>query len=274
MLKFLVATLVLAASVTASAPTKNIVQLAESVPDLSTLVAALTAGKLVSVLEAKGPFTVFAPTNEAFAKLPADTRKFLLDPANNATLQAVLKYHVIAGAAVYSKDLKAKQDVKTVEGHTVKITKDAAGVYVNKFSHVTAADNAATNGVVHIIDTVLISVALPNITHYGNPYTRACLPDEVDLTSKDPPQAFCCPVVSDTQLCPADVPPGVTATPILAFAGPNINYCALSCGNSKQCGTTPTIYCRAYSMHRSFCDYINATLSTSHTLLRGPPVLN
>jgi len=133
--------------------TKNIVQLAQSVPDLSTLVTALVAGELTTTLSGKGPFTVFAPTNEAFAKVPASTLAQLLDPKNIKELQALLEYHVIAGAAVYSKDLKSFQMVKTVEGEEVKIVK-AGRVFVNKAT-VTSADNAASNGVVHIIDGVL-----------------------------------------------------------------------------------------------------------------------
>merc|ERR1711885_11577 len=88
------------------APAKNIVQLAESVKDLSTLVTALTAGKIVTVLEGKGPFTVFAPTNEAFAKIPKAELEKLLDPKNIKELDAILEYHVVAGAAVHAKDLK------------------------------------------------------------------------------------------------------------------------------------------------------------------------
>jgi uncharacterized surface protein with fasciclin (FAS1) repeats len=144
----------------ASAPTKNIVQLAQSVPDLSTLVTALTAGELTTTLSGKGPFTVFAPTNEAFAKLPAATLAHLLDPKNIRELQAVLEYHVISGAAVFAKDLKTFQMVKTVEGDEVKIVKAGSRVIVNKAT-VTAADNAASNGVVHIIDGVLIPPTKP-----------------------------------------------------------------------------------------------------------------
>jgi uncharacterized surface protein with fasciclin (FAS1) repeats len=142
----------------APAATKNIVELAQSVNDLSTLVTAVIAANLTSALEAKGPFTVFAPTNEAFAKLPAAYLKRLLDPANVKELQAILEYHVVAGAAVYSKDLHYFNRVKTLDqGEEVYIVKEHGGaVIVNYKSHVTAADNAATNGVVHIIDEVLI----------------------------------------------------------------------------------------------------------------------
>merc|ERR1719163_710175 len=139
-----------------AAPTKNIVQLAESVKDLSTLVTALTAGKLVTALEGKGPFTVFAPTDEAFAKLPKATLNSLLEPKNIKLLDAVLEYHVVAGAAVYSKDLKASQHVKTLEGQQLLVQKSWNGVHINGKAKVTTADVGATNGVVHIIDTVLV----------------------------------------------------------------------------------------------------------------------
>merc|ERR1712032_785572 len=140
----------------AAAPTKNIVQLAESVKDLSTLVTALTDGKLVTALEGKGPFTVFAPTNEAFAKIPADELKKLLDPKNIKTLDAILEYHVVAGAAVHAKDLKPENKFKTLQGEELLVEVRDGKVYVNRESRVTAADNDATNGVVHIIDRVLI----------------------------------------------------------------------------------------------------------------------
>merc|ERR1711885_50030 len=138
------------------APTKNIVELAESVKDLSTLVTALTAGKLVTALEGKGPFTVFAPTNEAFAKIPKDELQKLLDPKNIKELDAILEYHVVAGAAVHAKDLKPRNEFKTLEGSTLYVDVKDGRVYVDREAHVTAADNDATNGVVHIIDKVLI----------------------------------------------------------------------------------------------------------------------
>merc|ERR1712028_276075 len=134
---------------------KNIVQLAQSVPDLSTLVTALVDGKLTDALSGTGPFTVFAPTNEAFAKIPAATLTRLLDPANIKKLDALLEYHVIAGAAIFAKDLKPTQEVKTLEGDKLNIVVNAGRVTVNK-NTVTAADNAASNGVVHIIDGVLL----------------------------------------------------------------------------------------------------------------------
>merc|ERR1719506_1991215 len=140
-----------------STATGNIVELAVATPDLSTLVTALKAAKLTGALSGKGPFTVFAPTNEAFAKLPSATLKRLLDPANIKELVDILTYHVIAGAAVFAKDLKPEQSVKTLEGLDVNITASSRdGVRINGNSKVTTADVAATNGVVHIIDTVLL----------------------------------------------------------------------------------------------------------------------
>merc|ERR1712032_1506424 len=149
-------------SIQSASASKSIVELAASTKDLSTLVTALTAGKLVTALEGKGPFTVFAPTNEAFAKLPKATLHSLLEPKNIKLLDAVLEYHVVAGAAVYSKDLKASQQVKTLEGQQLLVTKGWNGVHINGKAKVTTADVGATNGVVHIIDTVLIPATLAN----------------------------------------------------------------------------------------------------------------
>merc|ERR1712032_131726 len=137
-------------------PSKNIVQLAQSTPVLSTLVIAVKAGGLVGALQSKGPFTVFAPTNAAFAKVPKAELARLLEPKNVKDLVAVLTYHVVAGAAVYSKDLKPTQKVKTLQGQSLLIKASSAGVTINGIAKVTTADVGATNGVVHIIDTVLL----------------------------------------------------------------------------------------------------------------------
>jgi len=143
-------------------PVKNIVELAAATSDLSTLVTALKAGNLVAALSGKGPFTVFAPTNEAFAKLPTSTLRHLLERKNIKELDAVLEYHVISGAAVHKADLKSDQNVKTLEGEDVHVRKTALGeVFVNQ-AQVTTADVDASNGVVHIIDSVL-AVPLKNI---------------------------------------------------------------------------------------------------------------
>merc|ERR1712166_1182229 len=139
---------------------KNIVELAIATPDFSTLVTALKAGALVDTLSGKGPFTVFAPTNEAFAKLPAATLTHLLDPANVKELDALLEYHVVSGAAAFVKDLKDGETIKTVEGDDVSIRvnpygPDEPAVVINIGSTVVYADIAASNGVIHGIDTVL-----------------------------------------------------------------------------------------------------------------------
>merc|ERR1712166_885045 len=139
-------------------PTQNIVALAASIPDLSTLVTALKAGELITALSGKGPFTVFAPTNEAFAALPDGTLAHLLDPVNIKTLQSVLEYHVIPDAAMRSFDLA--NDVTTLEGKDVHITRRNGSIFIND-AKVTTADTDTTNGVVHIIDQVLIPPTTP-----------------------------------------------------------------------------------------------------------------
>merc|ERR1712195_400081 len=139
-------------------PTQNIVALAAGIPDLSTLVAALKAGELITALSGKGPFTVFAPTNEAFAALPDGTLAHLLDPVNIKQLQAVLEYHVIPDAAMRSFDLA--NDVTTLEGKDVHITRRDGSIFIND-AKVTTADTDTTNGVVHIIDQVLIPPTTP-----------------------------------------------------------------------------------------------------------------
>merc|ERR1712151_721981 len=138
------------------APSQNIVELAVSDKDLSTLVTALKAGNLVTALEGTGPFTVFAPSNEAFAKIPKAELDKLLDPKNIKELDAILEYHVVSGAAVHSKDLKPENHFKTLQGGELFVEVHDGHVIINHESRVTAADNDATNGVAHIIDTVLI----------------------------------------------------------------------------------------------------------------------
>jgi len=138
--------------------TKTIVELAVATPDLSTLVTALKAGDLVDTLSGPGPFTVFAPTNEAFAALPAGTVANLLKPENKAALVDVLTYHVVSVGAVFSKDIINGEIFPTVEGKTLTAT--LRGLFKNTVfindAKVTTADVAASNGVVHIIDKVLL----------------------------------------------------------------------------------------------------------------------
>jgi len=133
----------------------TVVDVAVSNPDFSTLVAALKAADLVDALKGPGPFTVFAPTNAAFAALPAGTVENLLKPENKAQLQAVLKYHVIP-AKIESSALAGKKltSPPTLQGGTLPID-GTKGVVVGG-ANVTAADIKASNGVVHVIDKVLL----------------------------------------------------------------------------------------------------------------------
>jgi len=119
-----------------------------------TLVAVVKAADLVDVLKGPGPFTVFAPTDEAFAKLPAGTLENLLKPENKEKLRNILTYHVVSGS-VTASDVMHLDSAKTVEGGSVRITAGPSGVMVNN-AHVTRTDIAASNGVIHVIDTVLL----------------------------------------------------------------------------------------------------------------------
>lgn len=132
----------------------DIVDIAVSTDFLSTLVAAVTAGDLVDVLKGDGPFTVFAPTNEAFAALPAGTLENLLKEENKAQLIQILTYHVVAGA-VKSTDLSDGMTAKTVEGSDINVKISSSGAKING-ANVTSADIAASNGIVHVIDKVIL----------------------------------------------------------------------------------------------------------------------
>ena len=136
-------------------PMKNIVQVAVEAGSFNTLVAAVKAAGLVETLSGPGPFTVFAPTDAAFAKLPAGTVETLLKPENKAQLQKVLTYHVVSGN-VMSGDLKGKTtNAKTVEGSAVRIDASGNAVKVDD-AVVTQADVSASNGVIHVIDRVIM----------------------------------------------------------------------------------------------------------------------
>merc|ERR1712228_75446 len=139
----------------AAAPTKNIAELAIATPQLSTLLAAVKAAGLVETLAGEGPFTVFAPTNKAFAKIPKDTLDGLL--ADKDALTAVLLRHVVPGAALKARDVpKGTTTVKTAGGEEIDVTR---GRYINVKSSageagVIAFDVLATNGVVHLVNSV------------------------------------------------------------------------------------------------------------------------
>jgi len=131
----------------------DIVDTAVNAGSFKTLAAALQAAGLVDTLKSKGPFTVFAPTDEAFAKLPAGTVETLLKPENKAKLVAILTYHVVPGN-VKAADVVKLTSAKTVQGQAVAI--DAAdGVKINN-AKVVKADIETSNGVIHVIDTVLL----------------------------------------------------------------------------------------------------------------------
>jgi uncharacterized surface protein with fasciclin (FAS1) repeats len=133
----------------------DLVETAVSNGSFKTLTAALQAAGLVETLKGKGPYTVFAPTDEAFKKLPAGTVESLLKPENKAQLAKVLTYHVVAGN-VMSGDLKGKTtNAKTVEGSAVRIDASGNTVKVDD-AVVTQADVNASNGVIHVIDSVIL----------------------------------------------------------------------------------------------------------------------
>jgi uncharacterized surface protein with fasciclin (FAS1) repeats len=136
-----------------SASAKTVVDLAVGSPSHTTLVAAVKAAGLVDTLSGAGPFTIFAPTNEAFAKLPAGTVESLLKPENKAQLVAILTYHVVP-AKVLAADVKSGA-APTVNGKPLTLKADASGVTVNN-AKVIATDLVGSNGVIHVIDTVIL----------------------------------------------------------------------------------------------------------------------
>jgi uncharacterized surface protein with fasciclin (FAS1) repeats len=153
------AILVMSLAIPASAGQKTtIVDVAASNGSFSTLVAAVQAAGLVDTLSGTGPFTVFAPTDEAFAKLPAGTVESLLRPENIDKLRAVLTYHVVSGK-VTAKDVVKLRTAKTVQGSNVSIAVVDGTVKIDGASVVTA-DVAASNGVIHVIDTVILPKGL------------------------------------------------------------------------------------------------------------------
>ncbi len=147
-------------------PDKTIVANAANSPIHKTLVAAVKAAGLVDTLNGPGPFTVFAPTDDAFAKLPAGTVDTLVKPENKATLVKILEYHVVAGK-ISSKDLKkmikkggGTYTAKTLEGGSLTFTEDMGKIKITDekggSAYVTTADVFQSNGVIHVIDTVLM----------------------------------------------------------------------------------------------------------------------
>jgi uncharacterized surface protein with fasciclin (FAS1) repeats len=140
-------------------PSKNIIQNAVNSKDHTTLVAAVKAAGLVETLEGKGPFTVFAPTNAAFGKLPAGTVESLVKPENKGTLTKILTYHVVPGKLAAS-DLKDGMKLKTAEGEELSVKHQGDKVWIvdakGGQSMVTISNVNQSNGVIHVVDTVLM----------------------------------------------------------------------------------------------------------------------
>jgi uncharacterized surface protein with fasciclin (FAS1) repeats len=162
-MKFEIANLAMAAvaavgiavgATSARAADKDIVDTAVGAGQFNTLAAALTAAGLVETLKGAGPFTVFAPTDEAFAALPAGTVDNLLKPENKDQLTAVLTYHVVPGK-VMAADVVKITEAKTVNGAMITVKVDGDTVMIND-ARVTAADVATSNGVIHVIDKVIL----------------------------------------------------------------------------------------------------------------------
>ena len=132
----------------------DIVDTAVSAGSFNTLVSAVKASDLVETLKSEGPFTVFAPTDVAFAKLPSGTLEDLLKPENKAKLQSILTYHVVPGM-VMAKDVSAISTAKTANGQSIKISMKNGSVYVDN-AKVLKTDITCSNGVIHFIDAVII----------------------------------------------------------------------------------------------------------------------
>ena len=147
-------------------PSKNIIENALNSKDHTTLVAAVKAAGLVETLEGKGPFTVFAPTNEAFDKLPPGTVDTLLKPENKAALVKILTYHVVAGIYTAADLMKlvaageGRATLKTVEGDPLTLSQNGARLFVSGeksgVAEVTTANVMQSNGVIHVVNTVLL----------------------------------------------------------------------------------------------------------------------
>jgi uncharacterized surface protein with fasciclin (FAS1) repeats len=134
---------------------KNVVEIAAGNPDFSTLVAAVKAAGLAETLSGKGPFTVFAPTNAAFDKLPKGTVETLLKPENKGKLAAILTYHVV-GAKVLAADAVKLDKATTVNGADFTISVKDGSVLLNNAAKVVKTDIVGSNGVIHVIDSVIL----------------------------------------------------------------------------------------------------------------------
>ena len=154
LIAFTLAATLATAAVGAPSPKKDIVDTAVAAGSFNTLAKALTAAGLVETLKGDGPFTVFAPTDQAFAKLPAGTLEELLKPENVEKLRAILTYHVVPGSVKAAEVVKLST-ARTVQGQELKIRSEAGKVMVDN-ALVVKTDIAASNGVIHVIDSVIL----------------------------------------------------------------------------------------------------------------------
>ena len=152
--KIIVGALLSVASTTAFGFEKNIVETAVEAGKFKTLATALTAAGLIDAVNGPGPFTVFAPTDDAFAKVPKETLEMLLKPENKEKLKAVLTYHVVPGK-VMAKDVVGLKGAKSLNGQRIDVKVDGDKVSVDG-ANVVATDIACTNGVIHVIDAVIL----------------------------------------------------------------------------------------------------------------------
>ncbi len=138
-------------------PANDIVGVASGNKDFSTLVTAIKAAGLVNDLKQPGPFTVFAPTNQAFNKLPRGTLASLLKPENKAKLRAILMYHVVSGRVTSAdiRKMKTPMSVKSLQGGSIRVTRSGSNVMVGN-ARVVKPDVQASNGIIHVIDTVIM----------------------------------------------------------------------------------------------------------------------
>jgi uncharacterized surface protein with fasciclin (FAS1) repeats len=152
--KIIAGALLSVASTTAFGFEKNIVETAVEAGKFKTLATALTAAGLIDAVNGPGPFTVFAPTDDAFAKVPKETLEMLLKPENKEKLKAVLTYHVVPGK-VMAKDVVGLKGAKSLNGQRIDVKVDGDKVSVDG-ANVVATDIACTNGVIHVIDSVIL----------------------------------------------------------------------------------------------------------------------
>ncbi|MBB4042088.1 putative surface protein with fasciclin (FAS1) repeats [Microvirga flocculans] len=145
---------IVASAASVRAADQDIVETAAAAGQFKTLASALKEAGLVSTLKGPGPFTVFAPTDAAFAKLPAGTVENLLKPENKDKLTAILTYHVVPGR-VTAADVTKLKEAKTVNGKMLNVSVKGSGVMIND-ANVTQADITASNGVIHVVDTVIL----------------------------------------------------------------------------------------------------------------------